>query len=94
MADRGPGRTERTRKARSSQAEEARPHTDCPYGCPLCIALGTLQQAGPETTEHLIRAGHELLLAFKALLDAASDQMGRAEAGRRSSGIEQIPVRR
>ncbi len=51
--------------------------TTCPHGCPLC-ALCEAQEAfregisecvPPEVSSHLNRAGRELLLAVRALLD-------------------------
>jgi hypothetical protein len=53
------------------------PKQTCPYGCPLC-ALYEAQQAfqegirecvPPEVGSHVNRAGRELLLAVRALLD-------------------------
>jgi hypothetical protein len=38
--------------------------------CPLCAGLAALRQARPEAVEHLVRAGTELLLAVRALLEA------------------------
>ena len=51
-----------------------------------------VQRAGPETTEHLIRAGHELLLAVRAVVrhfaEAVTEAAGSGDAG----GIEHIPI--
>ena len=38
--------------------------------CPLCAGLAALRQARPEAVEHLVRAGTELVLAVRALLEA------------------------
>ncbi len=38
--------------------------------CPVCLGLAALRQARPEVLEHLVKAGAELLLAVRALLDA------------------------
>ena len=43
---------------------------DCQVG-PLCAGLAALRQARPEAVEHLVKAGAELLLAARALLDGA-----------------------
>ncbi|HEU4398920.1 MAG TPA: hypothetical protein VFU54_13930 [Actinomycetota bacterium] len=40
--------------------------------CPLCAGLAALRQARPEAVEHLVKAGTELLLAARALLEGAA----------------------
>src|SRR5918994_720437 len=40
--------------------------------CPICAGLAALREARPEAVEHLVKAGAELLLAAKALLDGAT----------------------
>jgi hypothetical protein len=45
--------------------------------CPLCAGLATLREARPEAVEHLLKAGAELLLAAKALLDGSHEPAGR-----------------
>ena len=40
--------------------------------CPVCAGLAALRGARPEAVEHLVKAGAELLLAAKALLDGAA----------------------
>jgi hypothetical protein len=52
--------------------------------CPLCAGLAALREARPEAVEHLVKAGAELLLAAKALLDGAAEPAGRRAARRRS----------
>ena len=47
---------------------------ECQF-CPLCQAMAALRSARPEAVEHLLKAGAELLLAARALLE------GEAEAG-------------
>jgi hypothetical protein len=39
--------------------------------CPICAGLAALRGARPEAVEHLVKAGAELLLAAKALLEDA-----------------------
>jgi hypothetical protein len=41
---------------------------ECQF-CPLCQAMAALRSARPEAVEHLLKAGAELLLAARALLD-------------------------
>lgn len=38
--------------------------------CPFCLAVGAVQPIAPEMVEHLLRAGTEMLLAFRAVIDA------------------------
>jgi hypothetical protein len=40
--------------------------------CPICAGLAALRQASPEAVEHLVKAGAELFLAARALLDGAA----------------------
>jgi hypothetical protein len=51
--------------------------------CPICAGLAALREARPEAVEHLVKAGAELLLAAKALLDAAAEPTGAPAGGRR-----------
>jgi hypothetical protein len=69
-----------THDAAAGQAPE------CQF-CPLCQAMAALRSARPEAVEHLLKAGAELLLAARALLEgegagAAGDGDGPAP-GRR-----------
>ena len=41
---------------------------DCQF-CPFCSALAALREARPEAVEHLVKAGAELFLAARALLE-------------------------
>ena len=51
--------------------------------CPFCQALAALRQARPEAVEHLVKAGAELLLAARALLEGAAEPGGSPAPGRR-----------
>ena len=42
--------------------------------CPICISLYALQQSRPEAMQHLMVAGHELFLAFRALVEAQGER--------------------
>jgi hypothetical protein len=42
--------------------------------CPICMSLYALQQSRPEAMEHLMVAGHELFLAFRALVESQADR--------------------
>jgi hypothetical protein len=50
--------------------------------CPICAGLAALREARPEAVKHLVKAGAELLLAAKALLDGAGEA-ARGPAPRR-----------
>ena len=57
--------------------------------CPICAGLAALRGARPEAVEHLVKAGAELLLAARALLEGAADPeagpgAGPARRGRRT----------
>lgn len=66
-----------------SQAAGAAP--EC-LVCPLCMGAAALRQARPEAMEHLLKAGAELLEAFRALVEPPPD--GRQRPG----GIQHIDV--
>jgi len=51
--------------------------------CPLCAGLARLRETAPEAVEHFVKAGAELLLAARALLDGAAEPSGSAAPGRR-----------
>ena len=74
--------------------------------CPICAGLAVLREARPEAVQHLAKAGAELLLAAKALLDAtpAADQEAarprRSRSGQRGAsggaagdGMQRIDIR-
>lgn len=55
--------------------------------CPFGLLLFALRQSRPEAMEHLLKAGHELTLALKAVVDQAADRWEQAEQ------LQRIPVR-
>jgi hypothetical protein len=64
--------------------------------CPFCAGLAALREARPEAVEHLVKAGAELLLAAKALLDGAAEPAGPPPRRRRSRPAgpgEEAPAR-
>jgi hypothetical protein len=65
--------------------DDARPAGPAMEGgaCPLCAGLAALRQARPEAVEHLVKAGAELLLAARALLDGSAEPAGSPAPGRR-----------
>jgi hypothetical protein len=38
--------------------------------CPICMTVTAVGEIKPEVVEHLLLAGRELMLAFKAVIDA------------------------
>ena len=52
----------------SSNGAAAGQAPECQF-CPLCQAMAALRSARPEAVEHLLKAGAELLLAARALLE-------------------------
>jgi len=69
----------------------------CTVGfCPICLAVTAMQPLRPDVIEHLLVAGHEFLLAAKAVLDARSEQFGGngadAPGSRRSNRLEKIDI--
>jgi hypothetical protein len=63
---------------------------ECQF-CPFCAGLAALREARPEAVEHLVKAGAELLLAARALLDGADRQAGRPAPGRRPRSRRAAP---
>jgi hypothetical protein len=61
---------------------------ECQF-CPLCQAMAALRSARPEAVEHLLKAGAELLLAARSLLEGegeAAPSGGDGPAARRRPG--------
>ncbi|HEV3465276.1 MAG TPA: hypothetical protein VG846_15000 [Actinomycetota bacterium] len=54
---------------------------ECQF-CPFCSALAALREARPEAVEHLVKAGAELLLAARALLEGVTGPDGPPAPGR------------
>jgi hypothetical protein len=52
--------------------------------CPLCAGLAALREARPEVVGHLVKAGAELLLAARALLDGVAEPAGKPPPRRRA----------
>jgi hypothetical protein len=72
--------------------------------CPICAGLAALRSARPEAVEHLVKAGAELLLAAKALLDGHAEPAGEpaprrrrarragGDAAARDDGLQRIDI--
>ena len=76
---------------------------ECQF-CPLCQAMAALRSARPEAVEHLVKAGAELLLAARALLDGHAEPAGEpaprrrrarragGDAAARDDGLQRIDI--
>jgi len=53
--------------------------------CPICMALYALQQSRPEAMQHLMAAGHEFFLAFRALVESQSERWDQVNTLQRIS---------
>lgn len=63
-----------------NDAGAAGPAPEC-QTCPICSGLAAFREARPAAVEHLVKAGAELLLAAKALLDGAAAPTGTPAPG-------------
>ena len=43
--------------------------------CPFCLAASAVQPLSPDVVGHLLKAGSEMFLAFRAVIDARGDQL-------------------
>ena len=66
---------------------------ECKF-CPLCQAMAALRSARPEAVEHLLKAGTELLLAARALLEGAAEPPAEPGAGPARRGRRTRPAGR
>ena len=77
---------------------EARQYVPECYACPIGTVSMAVQGAAPDATEHLIRAGRELLGAFKSMLEGLDSFLNvmeeRSGAARKQATVQSIPVRR
>jgi hypothetical protein len=82
-------------------AANAEPHDEtnegrgtCPVAwCPICLAVTTVQPLRPELLEHLLKAGTEMLLALRAVIDARADEMtGDGQGPTGPSRLEKIDL--
>jgi hypothetical protein len=61
--------------------------------CPLCQAMAALRSARPEAVEHLLKAGTELLLAARSLLEGEGEGEPGAPAGAGDGRAARRPAR-
>jgi len=83
-------RSERTRADPELEEVTAEPSAGsahapvaCPVAwCPICLAVTAVQPLKPDVVEHLLKAGAELLMAMRAVVDARTDEVaGKGEDG-------------
>jgi hypothetical protein len=64
----------------------------CPVAwCPICLAVTAVQPIRPDVVEHLLKAGTELLLAFRGVIDTRADGMS-PDGGDRPTRLEKIDI--
>jgi len=81
--------------AAGGAAEEPSEHVagGCPVAwCPICTAVTAVQPLKPEVIEHLLRAGTEMLLAFRGVIDARADEMRPPDDDEGPTRLEKIDI--
>ena len=67
----------------------AEPHVCTVAFCPICFAVSAMQPLAPEAIDHLVKAGAELLLAVKAVVEARTGEVRPdGDEGRRLERID------
>jgi len=66
------------------------------YACPIGTVSMAVQSAAPDATEHLIRAGRELLGAFKSMLEGLDAFLNTMEerSKPKPAVVQSIPIKR
>jgi hypothetical protein len=89
----------RGKKASSKKPDpavaEQRYAPEC-YACPIGSVSMAVQKVRPDANEHLFRAGRELVLALRSLLDGMNDALSTMEDRGKSAtrGVQKIEIRR
>ena len=61
-------------------SDGAHVQSGCPVAwCPICMAVTAVQPLKPEVIEHLLKAGTEMLLALRGVIDARAEEMHPTE---------------
>ena len=88
--------TARPRAPRGDQSGAGSPFTGSPFTpgmspdclmCPFGLFFFTMRNTRPEVMEHLTAAGHELFLAFRALVEQTGERWEQAQS------LQRITVR-
>ena len=54
----------------------ARADATCPVAwCPFCLATSAVQPLSPDVVGHLLKAGTELFLAFRSVIETRADDL-------------------
>ncbi len=81
----------------SDETAERQYAPEC-YACPIGTVSMAMQGAAPDATEHVVRAGREMLAAFKSVLEGLDGFLNimeeRSSSARKQTPIEAIPIRR
>jgi hypothetical protein len=73
--------------------DEAHAASTCPVAwCPICLAVTAVQPIRPDVIEHLLKAGTEMLLAFRGVIDARADGMSADDSGDAPTRLEKIDI--
>jgi hypothetical protein len=74
-------------------AEPSHAPATCPVAwCPICLAVTAVQPIRPDVVEHLLKAGTELLLAFRGVIDARADGMDPDGPDEGKAHLEKIDI--
>ncbi|MHB8511160.1 MAG: hypothetical protein ACYDCC_03170 [Actinomycetota bacterium] len=57
--------------------------------CPIGLTFFAIRKANPEVMEHLMKAGMELALAFKGIVDSATEHFAKQPA---DDGLQRITI--
>ncbi|HLB38913.1 MAG TPA: hypothetical protein VJM84_00510 [Actinomycetota bacterium] len=53
----------------------------CPVAwCPVCLAVSAMQPISPDVIAHLLKAGTEMFLAFRAVIESRGDDLDGSPA--------------
>lgn len=58
--------------------------------CPFGMMFFAIRNTKPDVMEHLMKAGMEMMLAFKSVLDAAAERFGHADDA--GDGLQRITI--
>jgi hypothetical protein len=87
------GTTEPAAEAAAEGSAAGHPEPVCQVAwCPICFAVGAVQPIQPEVVEHLLRAGTEMLMAFRSVLDARVGQTGEGDEDPGPTRLEKIDL--
>lgn len=95
IVDPAPEPEEGSAEASSEHADAVHGTGGCPVTwCPICITVGAVQPVAPDVMEHLLKAGTELFLALRAVVDARADEAAgeSSDAATKPTTLEKIDL--